>query len=152
MNIYVIKIKILLEPIYQDSAPHIRYGIDTNILSQRSILYAQEIVINTKLSQGSHRFFLELVNKDHAADKKDRDMHIKIKHIGFQDMEENFHYFSKYRPVYPTQWLQQQKEMGKEWPETILSNHMGWNGTYYIDFETPIYKWIHKKLNLGWLI
>jgi hypothetical protein len=152
MNNYAIKIKILLEPIYQDAAPHIIYGIDTNILSQQSICYAQEIVINSKLSRGSHRFFLELVNKDHAANKKDRDMHIKIKHIGFQDMEENFHYFSKYRPVYPTQWLQQQKEMGKEWPETILSNHMGWNGTYYIDFETPIYKWIHKKLNLGWLI
>lgn len=152
MNNYVIKIKILLEPIYQDAAPQIIYGIDTNILSQQSIRYAQEIVINTKLSLGSHRFFLELVNKDYAANKKDRDMHIKIKHIGFQEMEENFHYFSKYRPMYPTQWLQQQKEMGKEWPETILSNHMGWNGTYYIDFETPIYKWIHKKLNLGWLI
>ena len=152
MNNYAIKIKILLEPIYQYAAPHIIYGIDTNIMSQQSIRSAQEIVINSKLSQGSHRFFLELTNKDHAANKKDRDMHIKIKHIGFQDMEENFHYFSKYQPVYPTQWLQQQKEMGKEWPETILSNHMGWNGTYYIDFETPIYKWIHKKLNLGWLI
>jgi len=152
MNNYVIKIKILLEPIYQDVAPQIIYGIDTNILSQQSIRYAQEIVINTKLSLGSHRFFLELVNKDYAANKKDRDMHIKIKHIGFQEMEENFHYFSKYRPMYPTQWLQQQKEMGKEWPETILSNHIGWNGTYYIDFETPVYRWIHRKLNLGWLI
>ena len=52
----------------------------------------------------------------------------------------------------PTEWLQQQNEIGKEWTETILSDHMGWNGIYYIDFETPIYRWIHKKLNLGWLI
>jgi hypothetical protein len=152
MKKYDIKIKIIVEPSYIDIAPYIVCGIGTTIFLQQSINSSQEIIIEDKLSEGNHRFFLKLTNKNYNISKKEKDMHIKIKHIGFQDIEDNFHYFSKYKPEYPTEWLQKQNEIGKEWTETILSDHMGWNGIYYIDFETPIYKWIHKKLNLGWLI
>lgn len=152
MKKYDIKIKIIVESNYLDIAPYIICGIGTNIFLQQSIKSSQEIIIEDKLIAGSHRFFLKLTNKNYDISKKEKDMHIKIKHIGFQDIEDNFHYFSKYKPEYPTEWVQQQKEIGKEWTETILSDHIGWNGTYYIDFETPIYRWMHKKLNLGWLI
>lgn len=152
MKKYDIKIKIIVEPSYIDIAPHIICGIGTNVFLQQSINSSQEIVIEDKLIEGNHRLFLKLTNKNYEVSKKEKDMHIKIKHIGFQDIEDNFHYFSKYKPEYPTEWLQQQNEIGKVWEEYILSDHIGWNGIYYIDFETPIYRWIHKKLNLGWLI
>ena len=152
MKKYEIKIKILIEPSYLLSAPHVTCGIDQHIFFQDNIEKVQELIIQDTVTTGTHRFFLQLTNKDDAASKKDQDMCVKIKKITFQDMEENFHYFSRYRPEYPQKWLQQQKELGKEWNDTILSDHIGWNGTYYIDFETPVYRWIHRKLNLGWLI
>lgn len=152
MRKYDIKIKIILEPSYLDIAPHIVCGIDKKIFLQNTIEHSKDIIIEDSLIGGEHRFFLKLTNKDHSVEKKEKDMHIKIKHVGFQDIEDNFHYFSRYRPEYPSEWLKQQKHMGREWNDTILSDHIGWNGTYYIDFETPVYRWIHRKLNLGWLI
>jgi len=152
MKKYEIKIKILIEPSYLVSAPHVICGIDKNIFFQNYIEKVEELIIQDTVTIGTHRFFLQLTNKDDATSKKDKDMFVKIKSIAFQDIEENLHYFSRYRPEYPQKWLQQQKQLGKQWNDTILSDHIGWNGTYYIDFETPVYRWIHRKLNLGWLI
>lgn len=152
MKKYEIKIKILIDPIYLKTAPYVVCGIDQTIFYQQNVEKFEEFIIKDLLSAGPHRFFLQLTNKNYIESKKDKDMHVKIKKISFQNIDENFHYFSKYRPEYPDQWLKQQKDLGKEWPKEILSDHIGWNGTYYVDFETPIYKWIHKKCNLGWLI
>jgi len=152
MKKYDIKINITLTPQYNDVIPHVICGIDDQILLQKNLDAEKEFIFESNVIVGEHRFFIKFNNKKNSQSKYDKDMAVKIKHIGFQNLPNNFHYFSKYKPEYPTKWLQQQKEIGKVWEENILSDHMGWNGIYYIDFEAPIYRWIHKKLNLGWLI
>jgi len=34
----------------------------------------------------------------------------------------------------------------------IIANYLGWDGRWFLDFSTPIYRWIHQRLDLGWLI
>lgn len=30
-------------------------------------------------------------------------------------------------------------------------SYLSWNGVYQLDFEVPVFSWMHQKLNLGWL-
>lgn len=30
-------------------------------------------------------------------------------------------------------------------------NYLGWNGLYRLQFDVPVFTWIHKQLDFGWL-
>ena len=50
----------------------------------------------------------------------------------------------KFYPVYPKDC---------EHNDTVLQPHtyLGWNGKWVIEFYTPVFTWIHRLENLGWL-
>jgi len=31
------------------------------------------------------------------------------------------------------------------------TNYVDWNGTWVLDFTVPVYTWLHKTQNLGWI-
>ena len=127
--------------------------VDNDTICDIEISRPQSIRIEKLLFTGDHRLEIYFYNKNSKeSGSKDEEMSILIKHIRFQHIDKDFHFLSSYFPEYPPGFVADQKKQGKVWSESILSNHLGWNGKYVVEFQTPVYQWLHEKLNLGWLI
>jgi len=103
------------------------------------------------LPPGHHRLRLRYHNM-HKVNEQDQDMAVIIERITFQSMNRDFKVYGRYKPDYPDIWLKQQISLGHQPADEIYASYLGWNGIWYLDFETPIYQWMHKRENLGWLI
>ena len=56
-------------------------------------------------------------------------------------------YEGVYTPDYPEPWATQQRETGKELPESFKNvTKMGHNGTWSLQFESPFYMWLLENL------
>jgi hypothetical protein len=49
-----------------------------------------------------------------------------------------------YNPVYPGHYPDQKSKLPGQ-------GYLGWNGTYVLEFQVPIFSWIHQVQDLGWL-
>jgi hypothetical protein len=81
-----------------------------------------------------------------------QDMAVIIDRVSFQSVDHDFKIYSRYQPDYPEIWLQEQVSLGQPPAREIHSNYLGWNGKWFLDFQTPIYQWIHQRMGLGWLV
>ena len=54
-----------------------------------------------------------------------------------------------YTPDYPEPWYSEQIEK----PPVHLSqqSYMGWNGTWRLEFSVPVFTWMHRTLDFGWI-
>lgn len=100
---------------------------------------SQQVIIDTKVVPGKHQLRIELRDKPARISPDEPDSALIIQNVKFQHVDQDFKIFSEY----------QSDNINSE---KIHSNYMGHNGIWYLDFETPIYQWIHQKINLGWLI
>ena len=148
----LVNIDISLDACIIKTVPRVLIKLDNTILYDIEIAGTTSITIEKSLSLGDHCLEVCFYNKNPKEAGYSKDMAILIRHIRFQHIKKDFHFLSKYFPEYPHEFITSQQKQGKKWPESLLSNHLGWNGKYIINFQTPIYRWLHKNLNLGWLI
>ena len=67
-----------------------------------------------------------------------------IEQIQFNEITDpKFVWAGVYRPNYPIHLTGDH--------ELKYHNYLGWNGVWRLDFNVPIYTWIHKTLDLGWI-
>lgn len=118
---------------------------DKVILSGPQTDTLQSLKIETKVNPGEHTLTIDLLNKNYSECTPENDAAVIIHSVKFQHLNDEFSHHSWYRPEYPDNWTDSK-------PEVMHSNYMGWNGRWGFDFNTPIYPWIHKTLNLGWLL
>ena len=77
---------------------------------------------------------------------KDQILHIKNIEIDEIDIGALV-YEGVYKPVYPPRWAQQQKQAGKDLPESFKNvTAMGHNGTWTFKFASPCYMWLLENL------
>ena len=89
---------------------------------------------------------VEHYNKD-AADADTAVEIVSVSFFGIQDPK--FAWAGIYTPVYPEPWASEQLTPP---PSTITpQTYLGWNGTWKLDFSVPVFTWIHRVQNLGWL-
>lgn len=70
-----------------------------------------------------------------------------IEFFGITDPK--FAWAGTYYPDYPKLWYDQQEQPpGAELPG---QTYLGWNGVYRLTFDVPVFTWMHKTLNLGWI-
>lgn len=67
----------------------------------------------------------------------------------FGIVDPKFAWAGVYCPVYPEPWYSQQPSIPPA--EIIGQTYLGWNGTYRLDFDVPVFTWIHQVQNLGWI-
>lgn len=80
----------------------------------------------------------------------DPDMAVIIDQIEFFGISDpKFVWAGTYTPKYPEPWYSQQTE--KPPAQLPQQTYMGWNGTWRLDFTVPVFTWMHKTLNLGWI-
>jgi len=118
----------------------------------------QEHTVQITVTQ---RFDFDIVAEGQAMleielfDKSDLDPQqaVQIKQLSFYGIEDpRFIWLGKYHPVYPEPWATQQREQGQELP-LVLTNtdYLGWNGVWRLQFDVPVFTWIHQVQNLGWI-
>lgn len=70
-----------------------------------------------------------------------------IEFFGITDPK--FAWAGMYCPIYPEPWAGQQlTPLPAEIPG---QTYLGWNGTYRLEFDVPVFTWIHRVQNLGWI-
>ena len=79
-------------------------------------------------------------------DKRDSDptTALIVEQIQFNEITDpKFVWAGVYYPIYP-------KHM-TDASELKSHNYLSWNGSWTLEFTLPIYTWIHKTLDLGWV-
>lgn len=94
----------------------------------------------------SSSLIIEHYNKDDA----DPDTTVEIVSVSFFGIQDpKFIWEGTYTPVYPEPWASEQLT---PLPVKITKQTcLGWNGTWKLDFSVPVFTWIHRVQNLGWL-
>jgi len=70
-----------------------------------------------------------------------------VSFFGIQDPK--FAWQGIYTPTYPEPWYSQQFPPPE--PSLVGQTYLGWNGIYQLTFGVPVFTWIHKVQNLGWI-
>jgi hypothetical protein len=81
------------------------------------------------------------------------DKYVVIEQISFFGISDpKFIWVGQYTPVYPEPWASQQREAGCTLDQVLVNtNTLSWNGEWKLEFHSPIFTWIHKLQNLGWI-
>ena len=138
---YPVKIKLQLRPV---GKPWVRVGLDD---------YLQEKQLETLTTfewdiDAADRVCLtvELFGKSND----DPTTAVEIDGVEFFDIASpKFAWAGVYCPIYPEPWVSEQN------PQPALElqgqTYLGWNGVYSLTFTVPVFTWMHKTLNLGWI-
>ena len=110
---------------------------------------AQELIVDqeswvhiTCRGHGPRRLLIEHYGKADA----DPSTALIIEKIKFNEITSpRFVYQGVYTPTYPKHLLDSNKG------STLQQNYLSWNGVWTLDFTLPIYTWIHKVEDLGWI-
>jgi hypothetical protein len=138
---YPVKISVTLRPI---GRPNIRVGVNSNVFP---VSLDRTDTIHFDLVCGNPgTLTVELVDKvDQEAVVID-----SVSFFGIQDPK--FAWAGVYTPVYPEPWATQQQDQG-----VVLKQHLsphtylGWPGKWTLTFDMPVFTWIHRVQNLGWI-
>lgn len=143
---YNTEFKINLRP-HGASSPQIRYSVNDDLSEINLILTKpMQICVNLDLSIGSNIFTLDFYNKTNETP----DMAVEIESVTVEGMTlDRFKWNSRYYPNYPEPWASEQTEILPEFQ--ISATYLGWNGKWKFYFDVPIFMWIHKLENLGWI-
>ena len=140
-------ISILIKPIWFNRLPTFSITVGSDI---RPLSIDQEQWVNFKYHgrQGS------IIVEHYGKTINDTDIHtgrdtaVTIEKIKFNGIySPRFAWAGIYRPDYPQHYKQDQELAEILTPHTYL----GWNGVWTLDFTLPIYTWIHKMEDLGWI-
>jgi hypothetical protein len=141
-----IKINLSVSTRMVTTVPEYTIKLDDHVLWTVTDSSRQDFLIVQSVYPGQHRLSIEFFNKNYKEIQPPKsDMAVIIDSIRFQNIKSDFKVYSKYQPTYPDDWLGNKDKI-------VHANYLGWNGIWYIDFETPIYPWIHQRLDLGWLL
>jgi hypothetical protein len=137
----LVKLQIELEPVGQ---PWITISAGDQTIDQQLIATKQfdfDFFANTQSS-------IVVTHRNKSPD--DPLTAVIIKNVSFFRISDpRFVWQAQYRPEYPEPWASNQPNKLNE----VLCQHtyLGWNGTWTLDFEVPVFTWIHKIQNLGWI-
>lgn len=122
----------------------IRIGIDNNLTTTK--IHGPTTINFEFVSQKSSTLLIEIF------DKQDQEAVI-IEKISFFNIEDpRFVWTGIYHPCYPEPWATEQKNQGVVLqPQLKNQTYLGWNGKWTLTFKVPIFTWIHKIQNLGWI-
>jgi hypothetical protein len=142
-----LELSLTITPRWWRVKPVIAYGIDSELVDTVQITDISTLQFSLPLNNGSHCVWIEFKNKDYNDCILDQnlDMAIEIESVTVEGMTlDRFKWAGLFYPDYPA-WLTNQSPVIKS------ATYLGWNGRWELPFTTPIFTWIHRLENLGWL-
>jgi hypothetical protein len=150
---HLVKLAVTLEPVWHQDPPRIRLGIDTNTTE---LDLRKTCTINFEFeSDQSCTLAVEFLNKQDSdtIPELGLDKAVIIRSVSFFGIQDpKFAWAGVYEPTYPEPWASQQRLSGNTLQKQ-LTNHtyLSWNGKWTLTFEVPVFTWVHKTQNLGWI-
>jgi len=147
------EIKLHVTPVWHTEPPVCTIQFSKDVMFKEEITESKVYSYEEYLEEGNYDIIIEFLNKKNTDTVDGKDKAIKIDKIVFNNIEsEKFVWEGVYHPIYPEPWLSQQKTAGKV-PTPILTaqTYLGWNGVWKLTYSAPIFTWIHKVENHGWI-
>lgn len=138
---------IVVLPRWWNTVPEISYGIDNHLINTIPVDIRLRLSLKLPLEPGEHKFWITFNNKNYNDCKLDQnlDMAVEIESVTFEGMTfDRFKWAGEYYPNYPEDYPDKK-------PVLKSTTYLGWNGRWELPFTTPIFTWIHRVENLGWL-
>jgi len=109
----------------------------------QELIVGQESLVHISCQgQGTRTLSIE----HHGKTDSDPTTALIVEQIKFNEITSpRFVYQGVYTPNYPKHLLDSNAG------STLQQNYLSWNGTWTLDFTLPIYTWIHKVEDLGWI-
>ena len=146
---YETRLSLTIVPLWKDTAPRIK--IHVNDTCEFDDVWAETGIWTWRgnLPQGEHWLHVELYDKNDM----DSTQSLQVKDIVLNDIpSDDAVYQSLYRPIYPEPWASQQVQQGHTLSPVLTGvDYLGWNGRWSLKLEIPVFTWIHKIQNLGWI-
>lgn len=140
---FPIKLAITLTPRLDKTVPNILIGVPGQV-HRVELFETRRIELEFSAATG----WVEVVfNNKSDTDSITAVIVDKVEFFGVSDPR--FVWAGVYTPKYPEPWYSQQTPR----PPAQLpqQSYMGWNGTWRLDFEVPVFTWMHKILDWGWI-
>ena len=138
---HLVKLSVTLRPVDQ---PNVKVGVNGDILTV--VLDKTQTMDFEFTSDRDCQLTVELV------DKKDQEA-VVVESVSFFGIKDpKFAWAGVYEPQYPEPWATQQHDLG-----VVLKQHLSphtylsWSGKWTLTFDVPVFTWIHRVQNLGWI-
>jgi hypothetical protein len=141
---HLVKLSVTLSTVHCDRELLVRLGIDNNLTD---IKIQSSAVINFEFeAKDQCQLIVEL------PDKIDQEAVI-IKQVDFFGISDpQFAWSGVYEPSYPEPWATEQRSQGVVLkPQLCPHTYLGWPGKWTLTFSVPVFTWMHKTQNLGWI-
>ena len=127
--------------------PIITYGFNHSDEFNITVLENDtKLNFNVDLETGPKVFYITFENKTNDTP----DMAVEIESVTFEGMTlDRFKWSNKYYPNYPEPWASEQTTPLPKYHAS--STYLGWNGRWELEFEIPIFTWIHQIEHMGWI-
>ena len=138
---YPVKLSVTLRPV---DLPNVRIGVNGDLFP---ITLDKTSTFNFEFESYSNCLLtVELV------DKVDQEA-VVIESVSFFGIEDpKFAWAGVYTPVYPEPWATEQQDQGVVVkPQLCPHTYLSWNGKWTLTFDLPVFTWIHKVQDLGWI-
>ena len=138
---YPIKLSVTLRPV---GVPNVRIGVNGDLFP---IVLNQTNTIHFEFeSADTGNLTVELVDKT----AQEAVVIESVSFFGIKDTK--FAWAGIYTPVYPEPWATEQQNQGVVLKPHLCSHtNLGWPGKWTLTFDVPVFTWIHRVQNLGWI-
>jgi len=152
---FPINASITISPVFYKDAPIIRVCVNDTEIFNGNLIKNKTFEFNNTVTNGLHNISVQFFNKtdsDYDAENN-LDKAVIIEQVRFYDIISDYALLnSEYEPNYSESYINTLKETNSPINKKVLGcNYLGWNGIWKTSFSTPIFTWIHKTENLGWI-
>ena len=122
------------------------------VLHSQCVSRVHEITIEKTINIGSHQLVMDIIDVPPRESINHEDNKIIVHSLRFQHLDFDFKIFSNYTPKYPEHLLDNAVQNNSNLSSNFHSDYLPRPGHWTLNFQTPVYRWVHQQLNLGWLI
>lgn len=141
---YPVKLSITMTPVHHSRPLTVAVGIDKNLTT---VKLEKSTTIHFEFeSTSSCQLTVEL------SQKQDQEAVIieEVSFFGITDPK--FAWTGVYEPQYPEPWATEQQSQGRVLESQLCPHtYLGWPGKWTLTFSVPVFTWIHRTQNLGWI-
>lgn len=141
---YPVEMSVTMQPLHHDRPLPIQIGINGDF-------------VNVNLDKNTTRDFKIFCHDTctlqiKLADKRDQES-VVIQQVAFFGIADpRFAWAGVYEPEYPEPWATEQFNAGVILqPQLSPHTYLSWPGTWTLTFEVPVFSWMHKIQDLGWI-
>jgi hypothetical protein len=152
MNNKNVIIGVTLSPIFWNEFPEFCIEFN-NVTIEHDYLGYRKTFEWQLPAEDNNIFKIHFLNKKNNDTQNDKDKALVIDKIQLEGFTfDSILYSGKYFPSYPPEYYDYAKEHNLSVDSVLTqTTHLSFNGFWQLEFTYPVFEWIHRTENLGWL-